>query len=121
MVLPYADEETAIAVGQAVRRSLTNIQHVNGNDVSLGATIGIAIYPDHSKDAATLVQLADLTMYQHKRVTPGVVGVFSSLLYDKLNEEQRLRDGLRQAIQRQQFHVDEHSEATRGRRKTGTD
>lgn len=105
MVLPYADEETAIAVGQAVRRSLTNIQHVNGNDVSLGATIGIAIYPDHSKDAATLVQLADLTMYHHKRATPGVVGVFSSLLYDKLNEEQRLRDGLRQAIQRQQFHV----------------
>ena len=38
-------------------------------------------------------------------MTPGVVGVFSSLLYDKLNEEQRLRDGLRQAIQRQQFHV----------------
>lgn len=105
MVLPYADEVAATAIGQAARSSLANIKQVGGNDVSIGATIGIAIYPNHSEDAATLVQLADLTMYFHKRSTPGVVGVFSDSLYDTLNEEVRLRDGLRQAIQRQEIHV----------------
>lgn len=105
MVLPYADEETALAIGQAARGSITSLQHIADNDVTIGATIGIAIYPKHSKDAATLVQLADLTMYYNKRTQPGVVGVFSESIYDQLNEELRLRDGLRHAIQRHEFHV----------------
>ncbi len=37
----------------------------------LGATIGIALYPEHGSDASRLIQHADVAMYQAKRLNSG--------------------------------------------------
>lgn len=39
---------------------------VGGNAVACRASIGIAIYPDHGRDAETLLKRADMAMYQAK-------------------------------------------------------
>jgi predicted signal transduction protein with EAL and GGDEF domain len=39
---------------------------VSGIDVPLGASIGIALYPDHATTADDLMKRADVAMYQAK-------------------------------------------------------
>ncbi len=103
LLLPYATENTAVAVAQAARSGITIPISVDENTINLDATIGIALYPQHSSNAHELIQEADLTMYEQKRKARGSVGVFSEELYATLRLEQSLRDGLRYAIERNEL------------------
>ncbi len=105
MALPYANRETAVAIAQAARSGITIPILVDENQISLDATIGIAIFPEHGDTASLLIQEADVTMYEQKRIQPGTVGVFSAQIYDSIKEEQALREGLRQAISRRELSV----------------
>jgi diguanylate cyclase len=54
-------------IGQALAAGLT----VDGIDVRIGASIGIAVFPEHGDDAETLLQRADVAMYQAKAARSG--------------------------------------------------
>ncbi|MDH5353244.1 MAG: EAL domain-containing protein [Gammaproteobacteria bacterium] len=45
---------------------------VNHNQLEIGASIGIACFPEHGEDADTLVKRADIAMYQAKKSRQGV-------------------------------------------------
>ncbi|NMH59090.1 EAL domain-containing protein [Alteromonas sp. MYP5] len=105
MALPYANRDTAVAVAQAARSGITIPIFVEENQIILDATIGIATFPEHGDSASILIQEADVTMYEQKRIQPGTVGVFNAQLYDALKEEQALREGLRYAISRRELSV----------------
>lgn len=105
LLVSYADYESAQTIAQAAKNSLKIMTPVNGSEIHIDATIGIAFYPEHSNDASTLVQLADLTMYNQKHTAPGNVGTYSDALYAKHQYEQQLRDGLNQAVDKKQLHV----------------
>ncbi len=40
---------------------------VGGQDLYVGASLGVALYPRHGQDAATLIRRADIAMYRAKR------------------------------------------------------
>ncbi|QJR82891.1 EAL domain-containing protein [Alteromonas pelagimontana] len=103
MILPYANRDTAIAVAQAARSGVTLPFNVAENQITLDATIGISLFPEHGELAPILIQDADLTMYQQKRTSRGSVGVFNAAIYESLKEEQALHEGLRQAIAKREF------------------
>ncbi|GGF66045.1 putative bifunctional diguanylate cyclase/phosphodiesterase [Alteromonas lipolytica] len=105
IVLPHAEKNTAMAVALAIKSRLANLQPLEESTLTLGATIGIAMYPEHSEDGATLIQLADLTMYHQKHIASGQVGVYSQALYAKLHHEQTLLEGLRHAISQKELSV----------------
>ncbi|MFC3093012.1 EAL domain-containing protein [Alteromonas sediminis] len=98
MLLPYANDDTAMAVANATRSSIALSIDVESYNISLDATIGISLFPDHADDAQGMIQLADLTMYEQKKRKPGSYAVYSQEYYDALQEELMLRDGLRNAI-----------------------
>ena len=104
-VIPYATEHTAIAVAHAMRSGVTIPIVALDNQITLDATIGIAIYPNHGSDAMELIQHADLTMYEQKRKQRGTIGVFSESLHDKIKTEQHLCEKLRHAIENGEFSV----------------
>ena len=104
-VIPYATVHTAIAVAHAMRSGVTIPIVALDNQITLDATIGIAIYPDHGTDAMELIQHADLTMYDQKRKQRGTIGVFSESLHDKIKTEQHLCEKLRHAIDNGEFSV----------------
>ncbi|NVK54925.1 MAG: EAL domain-containing protein [Alteromonadaceae bacterium] len=105
ILLPHADAESASAIALAIASSLTNLNPINESKVSLGATIGISVYPTDSDDPATLIQLADLTMYHQKNTAPGKVGLYSEALYERMHHDQQLREGLWQAIDKHELSV----------------
>jgi diguanylate cyclase (GGDEF)-like protein len=60
------DAGTAETIGQRISEALERRFTVDGIEVQIGASTGIAVYPDHGADAQTLLQRADVAMYQAK-------------------------------------------------------
>lgn len=67
ILLPDAGELRARKVATKVRKALEQVFEVEGFRLYIGASIGIAIYPDHGDRAQTLIQRADVAMYVAKR------------------------------------------------------
>lgn len=59
-------EEDAIAAASKLDRALKQTFSVLGNQISISASIGVAVYPDHGSDPATLLRHADQAMYTAK-------------------------------------------------------
>jgi diguanylate cyclase (GGDEF)-like protein len=66
-----ADAADAEPVGRRIARALEQGVTVDGIDVRIGASIGIAVFPEHGDDAETLMQRADVAMYQAKAARSG--------------------------------------------------
>ena len=60
------DEEDAVAVARRLMQQFETPFVVDGRALTVGASIGIAMYPDDGTSAATLVQRADVAMYVAK-------------------------------------------------------
>jgi diguanylate cyclase (GGDEF)-like protein len=60
------DEERAVQVGRRVLRSLEQPILLDGLEVEVGGSLGIALAPEHASDAAALLKRADMAMYDAK-------------------------------------------------------
>lgn len=105
IALPYAEKEAAVSVAYALQTRISQPVDILSNQLSLGASVGIAMYPEHSADELELIQLADFAMFEQKRAGKMEPRVFSHDLYQNLKNVQKLRDGLQQAISKRQFFV----------------
>jgi diguanylate cyclase (GGDEF)-like protein len=57
----------AVRLGRTLSQLLDNPFEVNGHTVHVGASVGIAIFPDDANDAEALRIAADLRMYASKQ------------------------------------------------------
>ena len=98
-ILPSgADSVHELAVtAQKVLAATTDPFVVLGNDLPVRASIGIAAFPDHGADVATLMRKADVAMYAAKQVASGYA-VYSSEQDNQFNARLALYKELRQAI-----------------------
>ncbi|MDC8784938.1 diguanylate cyclase domain-containing protein [Roseateles koreensis] len=64
---PVADEAVARHIGGRIIAALTHPIHFQDQPLLVGVSIGMAIYPQHGKDADTLLKAADQAMYAVKR------------------------------------------------------
>jgi diguanylate cyclase (GGDEF)-like protein/PAS domain S-box-containing protein len=71
ILLPGADRERAVLVAERVRVDLSRPIEVNGHRIDVGASIGIALFPEHGQDAEMLMRRADVAMYAAKRSRAG--------------------------------------------------
>ena len=66
LLLPHCNPGTAIHAAQHYRSALAQPFDVRGISMTLNATLGIALYPDHGESAGTLLQHAEVAMYLGK-------------------------------------------------------
>ncbi|HLD65735.1 MAG TPA: EAL domain-containing protein [Pseudomonas sp.] len=66
VLLPRCNPGTAIHAAQRLRTALSEPFDVRGIGMTLNATLGIALYPDHGESAGTLLQHAEVAMYLGK-------------------------------------------------------
>ena len=59
--LPEAEE-----VRQKLHEVLLQPLVIGDRQLSVGASIGLAVYPDHAHEIADLIEMADQDMYRHK-------------------------------------------------------
>ncbi|MGS2721804.1 putative bifunctional diguanylate cyclase/phosphodiesterase [Paraglaciecola aestuariivivens] len=103
--LPYSNDDTAMSIAKAIAKSLAQPIFVNGNELYLTASIGIAMAPKHSHSATELIQLADLTMCEQKELGDNQPRLFSNELKQKVESSQLILEGLQHAIERKQLFL----------------
>lgn len=65
-LLGSSDRDSAAAIAENLRRLVDAPISIGGQEINVGASIGIAVYPDDGDNAASLMRLADLRMYHQK-------------------------------------------------------
>ena len=94
-------EEDAARIATEIVIDLTlPFQLGKNHDVRIGASIGIALYPQHGNTSAALMDNADIALYQAKDNGRGCFAYFSESLTlaarERLDLESRLRRGIEQ-------------------------
>ena len=104
LLLRIARLEDARTVAETVCRAIAPPVVLDGRPITLGASCGVALYPQHGADPQVLLQRADVAMYQAKSARGGVA------VYDSAHDPnsparlQRLTD-LRLALEREEFFL----------------
>jgi diguanylate cyclase (GGDEF)-like protein/PAS domain S-box-containing protein len=106
ILLPaVTDLDRARRVAARLHKTLDRSFNLSGMSFAIGASIGIALYPEHAETAGELMQCADVAMYMAKKGPSGVA------VYDSAKDHNSLRHlalsgELRQAIETDQlsFH-----------------
>jgi diguanylate cyclase (GGDEF)-like protein len=89
--------------GRAVLFALAEPFEIVGQEIEIGASVGIALRPRHGDTLTELMRAADAAMYQAKADGRGRVELFSDALAGRLADRAQLEGDLRAAIERQQF------------------
>jgi diguanylate cyclase (GGDEF)-like protein len=78
VLLSGAAAEEAVKVAERIRQSVErNSFTVEGHNLNLTVSIGLASYPQHAQTAPGLIQIADQAMYYGKRKSRNIVFVAS--------------------------------------------
>lgn len=67
ILVPDADKEKARLIADKIHDSVEQELELDGQKMFVGASIGIALFPEHGDNYAILMQRADVAMYQSKR------------------------------------------------------
>ena len=76
---------------------------LDGHQVSVGLSLGVALYPRVGTDGETLMRNADTPLYMAKRAGRQTYRFFEPRMYDELARFIQIRDALRDALERQEF------------------
>ncbi len=89
-------------VGRKIQEALEEPFVINGLDLHVEASIGVVVGGDHGDDQATLMQRADVAMYEAKRQGAGVV-VYASSIDTNSPERLAVLSELRHAVEEDQL------------------
>lgn len=90
-------------VGDAIVAALGVPFDLPGGPVTISASIGIAVRPEHGDSLHDLMRAADAAMYQSKAEGRARVSRFSDRLADEIAGRERLDRELREALDRGEF------------------
>ena len=105
MVLADTDEVGAVDISEQLIEMLSEPHNTENSVLSVGATIGIALYPEHARTEDRLIQSADMAMYYQKKQARSTVGVFTEQMDKLYSYELRLKNALTKAIEKQQLRL----------------
>lgn len=103
VILDGANSASAVKFANQIIASLSKPVTVENEQFKIGATIGIAMFPEHSTDESTLIGLADTAMYLQKNIEKSKCCVFSKEMQATLIREQKLKKRLSTAIENGEF------------------
>ncbi|MES2262242.1 MAG: EAL domain-containing protein [Pseudomonadota bacterium] len=84
---------------------------IDGHDIFVTSSVGIAMYPHDGTDVATLVKHADSAMYRAKKTNTGFQ-FYEASMEQSISEHVRLESDLRRALEQQQLEVFYQPQAT---------
>ncbi|MEC5160261.1 EAL domain-containing protein [Janthinobacterium sp. CG_S6] len=94
----------AAATAQHIVRALAAPYQIDGHDIFVTSSIGIALYPRDGGDVATLVKHADSAMYRAKKTNTGFQ-FYEASMAQLISEHVRLESDLRHALENRQLQV----------------
>src|SRR6202521_3918612 len=98
-----ADPEDLAASARKILLLLNAPHSIGGQDLLIGGSIGISVYPGDGEDAETLIKNADTAMYHAKERGRNNFQFFKAEMNLKAVERQSLEGSLRRALEREEF------------------
>jgi diguanylate cyclase (GGDEF)-like protein len=95
--------EDAALVAQKVIDSLAQSLQIQGNEIFVTASVGIAAFPADGEDAETLISAADAAMYRAKQTGRNAFQFFTAEINQRSRARVQLGSELRKALERDEF------------------
>ena len=106
ILLPEISGTDAVAgVARKILDSLTQPFSVDGHDIFVTASIGIACYPADGDDVETLLKCADAAMYRAKELGRNQAQLFTASMNERYVRRLALEQHLHHAVERQQLEL----------------
>jgi diguanylate cyclase (GGDEF)-like protein len=102
------DMDSAARVARAAERIMTlsnGRASINGHELPVSMSVGIAMFPDDGQDFDSLMQCADTAMYRAKASGRNAYRFYDPQMNVEASERSRLRWLLGQAIERNELHL----------------
>jgi diguanylate cyclase (GGDEF)-like protein len=100
---PYGGDAQVGAVAARIVAAFTSPFSIADDVQAVGASVGISVFPRDGTDAQTLIKHSDIAMYAGKSEGKGQFRFFDPALSATLQTKARLKHGLLEAIERQEF------------------
>jgi len=98
IVVPNADADQAAKFASIIVDQINEVFQIDNQNLYVGVSVGVAIYPEYGVDAGELMRNADIAMYHAKRNNLGYVLYDSSQGEDNI-DKLALLDDLHQELQ----------------------
>jgi diguanylate cyclase (GGDEF)-like protein/PAS domain S-box-containing protein len=100
-----AQPGAATELSRRLTAQLSEPFDIGGRQVTVGVSVGIALYPVHGTTAETLLQNADVALYQAKKSGRGSFRFFDAAADFCLSHQHTLAADLRRAIETSALHL----------------
>ncbi len=97
--------EHAALTAEKLLKSLEGSCWIDGHELSISASIGIALHPFGEQVAADVLKQADTAMYRAKHAGRNALHFFAPAMQAAIDQRLQLQGELRQAIQRDQLYL----------------
>ncbi len=97
--------DAAAGLAMQIIRVIGEPFSIDGHDVSIGASIGITLAPEHGIHADDLLKTADLALYRAKSLGRNRYAIFDPALGQAAVEKHVLENELRRALAQNEFEV----------------
>ena len=97
--------QDATAIAQRILDALQPTFNIDGHELRITSSIGIAVYPDDGKDSETLLKNADVALYQAKYEGKNNYQHYNLALNSQNKEQLTLEKQLHFALERNEFVV----------------
>lgn len=98
--------EDVIAVSRSIFKKLGKIFYIEGNELLIKASIGIAIYPSGGTNAAELLKNADIAMYVAKTSGKDQYKIFSAELSQQSEQHLQVLNGLKHVLANKELLIE---------------
>lgn len=106
VILPELDkEEYAAVIAKRIRETLAQPITLDGYNIIVTPSIGIAIFPQDGDTLETLLKNADLAMYYSKRIGPNTFTYYQESMNARALKRMTIETHLRQAFDRNEFSL----------------
>ncbi|MEX2333806.1 MAG: EAL domain-containing protein [Pseudohongiella sp.] len=106
LLLPdIKNESTALQVAEKMLESIKTPFDIAGHEIYIGASIGIAVYPDAGDDIEALIKNADIAMYRIKSSGKNGSILFNAEMNGSVTRRHSLEQDLRRALQNNELEI----------------
>lgn len=99
------DADHAGAILTTILEDFNQPFYVDGKEINLTCSLGVAMYPDDGQDFETLLSRSDIAMYQAKHSGRNTYRFFSDDMNTAASEHITIAFGLRKALELNQFQL----------------
>jgi diguanylate cyclase (GGDEF)-like protein len=92
-------------ISKKIIKSISELFLIETNEIFIGTSIGIAIYPDDALDKESLLQYADTAMYRAKNAGKNSFCFFTSSMNDEMQKRSQIDQQLRHSIDNNELRV----------------